>query len=468
MMTQANVNSTVLRKYTPPTCTLEISAKPSPLAKWIGNTALKNVRFQLSFDDPRVGEDQWVTLRGDRNQLEALTDVVATYVQSFLNQSSDLLPQVAGVGTGLVATIEPLTTTLAAPTNPYGLALQPKGLLSHTLTLGALATEQSGSEIHLTSTQLADLAAALDEYAADVTAFPTLNQPAWMKSPAAWGRVVAGALVAVGLSASILNGLSRSNNNPQTASQTASSSDQRLALQPPQSSPSPSPLLSPPGTLPPSATINPGSPPPPIITTTTPPTGTAGTPSETPRGNPAGTSGNNSATTGPVIVSQNPGGAANSGVARTENVPNAAQTGKQPPSVKAVPVPSIVDQIGSSNIASDEAGAVSQPSASAARKSAPAAPVLDTSQAEAVEKYFQSRWKPPEGLSEGLEYVLEVDPAGELKSVTPRNEAATQYRDRTGLIEGEPIAPASADGKKSIIFLRLDPNGKVSAIKQQP
>ncbi|OUC16701.1 MAG: hypothetical protein B0A82_00270 [Alkalinema sp. CACIAM 70d] len=466
MMTQANVNSTILRKYTPPTCTLEISAKPSPLAKWIGNTALKNVRFQLSFDDPRVSEDQWVTLRGDRNQLEALADVVATYVQSFLNQSSDLLPQVAGVGTGLVATIEPLTTTLAAPTNPYGLALQPKGLLSHTLTLGALATEQSGAEIHLTSTQLADLATALDEYAADVTALPTLNQPAWMNSPAAWGRVVAGALVAVGLSASILNGLSRSNNNPQTASQPASSSDQRLALQPPQSSPSPSPLLSPPGTLPPSATINPGSPPPPIITTT-PPTGTTGTLSGSSPSNPVGTSGNNPAATGQVIVSQNPPGTASSGSARVENVPNAAQVGKQPPPVKEVPVPSIVDQIGSSNISSDEAGAVSQPSAAAARKSAPTAPVLDTSQAEAVEKYFQSRWKPPEGLSEGLEYVLEVDPAGELKSVTPRNEAATQYRDRTGLVEGEPIAPAAADGKKSTIFLRLDPNGKVSAIKQQ-
>ncbi|MBD2325872.1 DUF4335 domain-containing protein [Alkalinema sp. FACHB-956] len=461
MMTQAPPNSTVLRKYTPPTCTLEIAAKTSPLSRWIGNTALKNVRFQLSFDDPRVSEDQWVILRGDRVHLEALADVVATYVQNFLNQSSELLPQAIGSGAGLVATIEPLTTTLAAPTNSYGIALQPKGLLAHTLSLGVLANDQSGPEIHLTSTQLADLATALDEYAADVTALPTLNQPAWVQSPAAWGRVAAVALVTVGLSASLLNGLNRSNNNPQTASQPASSSDQRLALQPP---PASSPLLSPPGALPPNTTLNPGSPPPPVITSTAPPTGATGTP---PGNSPSNVGNGNNPAPGQVIVSQNPPASAN---ARLENVPNAGQAAKQPPQVKEAPVPSLVDQIGSNNATAsgDEAAATSQPSVSAARKSAPSAPVLDTSQAEAVEKYVQNRWKPPEGLSEGLEYVLEIYPSGELKSVTPRNEAATTYRDRTGLVEGEPITPASADGKNSTIFLRLEPNGKVSAIKQQP
>ena len=64
----------VVRKYTAPTCTLEIAANASVLARWTQKPTLKNQRFNLRFADPRLGDDQWVVLRGDRLKLEALTN----------------------------------------------------------------------------------------------------------------------------------------------------------------------------------------------------------------------------------------------------------------------------------------------------------------------------------------------------------------------------------------------------------
>jgi hypothetical protein len=78
----------VLRRYTPPTCTLEIKAKNSPLSRWAGQPVLKHLRFELSFDDPRQPEDKRVTIQGDRADLEALYEGVTSYVQNFLQQSS--------------------------------------------------------------------------------------------------------------------------------------------------------------------------------------------------------------------------------------------------------------------------------------------------------------------------------------------------------------------------------------------
>ena len=72
----------VLRRYTPPTCALEILAKNSPLSRWAGQTVLKDVRFNLSLDDPKLPPEQWISLRGDRAQLEALQETVQRYVQA--------------------------------------------------------------------------------------------------------------------------------------------------------------------------------------------------------------------------------------------------------------------------------------------------------------------------------------------------------------------------------------------------
>jgi hypothetical protein len=225
---------TVIRRYTPPTCSLEIAAEQSPLSRWMGRVALKDLRFKLSFDDPRVTDDRWLTLRGDRQQLDDLNDAINQYVQSFLGQPE------ASLGT---------TTAIAAPANASGISLEPKGLLSHHLRLGKLANETSGESVTLSATQLADLASALDEYSAEATSIPNLQRPSignLVGRHTNWGAIAAGLLLTIGVGVSIVKGLDRPATNT-TASAPASSSDQRMPFEPP---PNPTPTPLPPGLSP--------------------------------------------------------------------------------------------------------------------------------------------------------------------------------------------------------------------------
>src|SRR6476646_11672324 len=97
------LSTSVLRRYTPPTCTLEIVAQDSPLSRWSGRHLLRKLRFQLSFDDPRLPDAEQVSLRGDRFQLDELCAAVSVYVQNFLNQSTVLI---ASGARSSVATLE--------------------------------------------------------------------------------------------------------------------------------------------------------------------------------------------------------------------------------------------------------------------------------------------------------------------------------------------------------------------------
>src|SRR6476469_1410749 len=79
----------VLKRYTPPTCTLEITAKSSPLSRGARQPVFKSLSFELRLDDPRLPDTEHVTLRGDRIQLETLHESVSNYVQNLLAESRD-------------------------------------------------------------------------------------------------------------------------------------------------------------------------------------------------------------------------------------------------------------------------------------------------------------------------------------------------------------------------------------------
>lgn len=79
-------STTLLRRYTPPTCTLELYAQQSPLSRWAGRPVVRDLHFRLHLDDPRLPDDQWTTLQGDRQHLDALHTVIETYVQAHLTQ----------------------------------------------------------------------------------------------------------------------------------------------------------------------------------------------------------------------------------------------------------------------------------------------------------------------------------------------------------------------------------------------
>jgi hypothetical protein len=462
-------SNSVTRRYTPPTCTLEISAKDSPLTRWMGRSALKHLRFKLSFDDPRVSDDRWITVRGDRTQIESLSQVVTTYVQQFLSQSTALL-NAAHSGTPPNLSQSATASTLSvmsrpasqdahsAETNPARISIQPSGILSHELFLGTLATEESGASIRLSAVQLADLASALDEYAADVTALPNLNRPAWSKSPQ-WTSLAATALIAFGLTASVLRMLDRSSQTQTvaTSSQGASSSDQRLAVQPLPSSSSPSPSALLPTAPPPLISLSPLAP----STTTAPPT-TGTLPKITVLPAPPA----NSVPVEPppgLTIQPAPSGDRSYPVSP---VPNSLRAGN---SKRIAPNSSAASQS-----AAEERTAIA-PSSTNGTNRADSSRSLDRDstafdtipQVAEVRQFFQKRWQPRPELTEKLQYIITLNADGSIRNVDALNQAAGDYIDRTGMPPwSEPFVSPLKGRNSAVIRVVLSPDGTVQTFLQ--
>jgi hypothetical protein len=430
---------TVLRRYTPPTCTLEIAAKQSPLSRWMGKLALKDLRFKLKLDDPRLADKDWVVLRGDQSQLESLVGVVGDYVQNFLSQSQ---------GSYSGTAVAPRT----AIANAAGIALEPFGMLSHQLRLGTLATEDSGDSLTLSSTQLADLASALDDYNAEATAIPSLARPS-LKS-LNWGAIAAGGILAVGLSTSLLQGIDRSRRN--TPTQEASSGDQRVALQPSTPpSPSPTSIL---GSPPPLGTLNP--PPPTGVTitpnnsttaATTPPTGTTTTTNEAP----------------PIVP-----------------IPETKKDGT--PEIKPIPKPADPDnskaaakkESGSNKEQLDklEAGVRVEPIPGAAARQAPIAPpapapapvLASNAQSQEVQRFFERNWQSPTTMTGDAEYRIQIAADGTRQAVEALNDAARINLDRTGLpLDGEAFVSPNPNNRPSVVRVVIGKSGAVQVFLEE-
>ena len=460
----------VTRQYTPPTCTLAISAKDSPLSRWMGRSMLKHLRFKLSFDDPRVSDDHWVTVQGDRTQLESLSQAVTAYVQQFLNQSTTLLsaahlphleneiapslshPAIAS--TFMVARPTRSDTDLGLEANPARISIQSIGLLSHELFLGTLATPESGASLRLSAVQLADLASALDDYAADVTALPNLNRPAWSKTSPQWTSLAATALIAFGLTASVLRLLDRPSPNQTvaTGSQGASSSDQRLAVQPLPISPSPSPQFTLPTARPPLTSV-PNLPAPSISQTT--PAGTL--PKITVPPEPPANS---------VPVEPPPG------AITIQPVPSRDRSNAYP----VAPVPGSLAESNAKIRSAPNPSAASQDAAdrtAIAPSSASRALSKDSTafdkipQVAEVRQFFQKRWKARSELTEKLEYSVTLKADGSILSMEPLSQVAGEYIDRTGMPPwNEPFVSPLKDGGSAVIRVVLSPDGTVQTFLQ--
>ena len=140
------------RKYTPPTCTLEVITKKPLLGHSKKDAASEPFQFKLRFDDPRLPEEEYVTVEGDRTQLESLSQTVISYVRDFLNNSA------------WFDTLSPdRDRSKSLHPAPDEIYIKPDGLLYHDLFLGALATQNSGPFVHLSSLQLFDLLTALED-----------------------------------------------------------------------------------------------------------------------------------------------------------------------------------------------------------------------------------------------------------------------------------------------------------------
>lgn len=520
--------NSVLRRYTPPTCTLEIAAKISPLSRWAGKSISKDLRFELRFDDPRHSEEQRVTIRGNAQDLEVLSDAVNSYIQNFLESSSVQLPLNLGMMTNgnstpahptngnhtahLSPIVNPSEPTIPQtseqsinhlPANsPHSfesqtsteIGLQPKGLLSHELVLGQLATAESGHSVDLSVLQLFDLATALDEYAAEVMAQPSLNSPLpWKKAPPAWTSAAAMVLLAVGVTGGIA--YFNQQNKPQlTASKTGQPTPGITPLSPLLVPVAPvviSPLPTP--VVPPALATLPKLPPPTPVSIPAP--GTV-----IPPGVPTPNTSINSSPGAPAVIAlvpRRPTIPRSSGISSLpaplisqRNATNSA-AGSTPPTQASIPsapsAPPSLDGLPKLSPSQSPGVTTAQvPSPSAAARNARASGDLNQTESTQAAKtatsrlsdtipqvaearsYFQQRWKPPSGLTQTLEYYLVLNGDGSIQRITPLGNAAGKYIDTTGIpLLGEPfVSPVTGvvNPKIRVVFTK---DGKVETFLDQ-
>ncbi len=260
------VSNHLIRRYTPPTCTLSVLGQNSALSRWMGKPALKQLSFELHFDDPRLPEEQRLIIRGNHDQLEALCIAVTNYVQELLQKSPEKFWVISQAKESSIASDASQTQDFndssrqthildSYSTQIQGseIHIQPSNRLTHDLFIGSLATKASGDVIQLSLLQLFDLATALDEYSADVVALPNLNPEGSVRSLPAWVPIAAVLVLAVGLTPVTWQYANSIRKKPQTAKKPTPASE-KIALQPSPSPylpplPTPSPLLTPPDSL---------------------------------------------------------------------------------------------------------------------------------------------------------------------------------------------------------------------------
>ena len=445
--------NSVSRRYTPPTCTLEISAQNSPLSRWTERSVVRQVQFQLSFDDPTLPPDRQVRLQGDRSQLEALNEAVTAYVQAFLAQST--LPLTSVNGNGATAMAERAALTVLQPVEAApaaaidaGIQLKPNSLVSHELHLGTLATPESGEVLNLSTVQLSDLVDALDAYSSDVLALPSLGRSRWPSSRRSWLAIAAGTVLAVGLGTTLLRFVSDVSAPVQMAA-TSDDSETIAAV--------PAPVPTAPG-APSTVTVAPGSefasprpltlPPPPPPGTTLPPAASTQRPA-------------------PPAVAVPPG--------RVQSPPRLPSIAVAPPpsrpqaQVPTAPITIVPSPARPSapEASSDTArtAAVSPPAAesSSPNAGAVAGTAFDTiPQVAEARDFFQQRWQPPEGLTQTLEYRLQVGADGTITRITPLGQAAGDFVDRTQIpLVGEPFVSPLTTGESAQMRVVLSPDGRV-------
>lgn len=505
----SSLSNSVIRRYTPPTCTLEILAPPSALSRWKKRSDPTQLKFQLRFDDPRLPAEQRMSISGSRAQLDALHQAVTSYVQDLVNKSpaefgamfsaaqatNDTVDTAAISDTG----VTPSQSNAAPPNSAIQppqrqIHLQPSKSLSHALSLGTLATPQTGSIIHLSLLQLFDLATALDEYATDVVALPNLKRTLFVYPPA-WASIAAVLVATVGVTTAALQYYSRPVllTNKSTSTQNSINNPQQQIAAPP--------------TIPPLTSLETLPPPPPpagsiqrvpVPNTTSqlPPTTVAKIPSAAPGNPPGNTTPQTTVITPkqskitpqsaptksptaskPVAVIPNPLPQFNSPIPQPQTTnPQPIPTFTLPPTQSTLPPStptpqSIIPPKQPSTPTPQSLASLKQPSTPTPTRvpqnltppKQPQKTAFDSvPQVAEVREYFQRRWEPSAGVRETLEYSLLLDADGSIQRIEPLGQAASRYIDRTGMpLLGENFVSPSKNGATPRIRLVLSPDGKV-------
>ncbi len=440
------VSDLTAQTYELPTCRLEVTAEVSALSRWAGRTLIKSLEFDLRCFNPDQPEAGW-QIKGDRQQLEALSTAVTTYVQQLLAETSQRLT----LSTAPFPW-EPLKSDPTADSELEEIApdsgeiwLQPHNLLTHQLHLGSLATETD--QVELSVSQLFDLASALEAWPAE-EALPGQSRQFFSAIPI-WLRSTAIAAVVVGVTTTALQ-LTQQPFVPTAAlkQQPESTALPPVALNPP---------TPPPGALVPSPVPN-----------LNPPLGAN---SAAQPANPSALPGNPKLTTPPGVQAESP-------PSITLSPPRSLPIPPPPPIKMTTPPPMPVPAAPSV----DQAPAAEpENQAELRRDRAASAPLTSTfkdkansenafaslPQVSEIQSYFAQRWQPPAELSQTLQYSLLLNPDGSLQRVMPLTQASKIFLDRTPMpLANEPfVSPVTVQGQL-VIRLVLEKSGRVQAFIQ--
>ncbi|WP_228017166.1 DUF4335 domain-containing protein, partial [Synechocystis sp. LEGE 06083] len=171
------VKDVQLRRYTPPTCTLELW-QTRRVWQRTPQTLPPDYRFALHFDDPRLPEVEQLTLSGTPEELETLAVAVESYLQQRLSPCASLEPSTYP---------EPIFNADGEPS----FCLRPQGSWSHEL-LGM------GAPVILNTSQLYDLMLALESFRLQDLE-PSRMPPAIAGEKLPQGLIVGGVMAAGGV-----------------------------------------------------------------------------------------------------------------------------------------------------------------------------------------------------------------------------------------------------------------------------
>jgi hypothetical protein len=515
----------IVRRYTPPTCTLEIQGKSSLLSRWKGSNIVRNLWFQLSFGDRQLPEVARVKICGDRFQLEELCEIVGEYVQQFLSQTSWNTKPVA---------IDSSPTKID---KPY---LKQKGLLDHELYFGSIAGKKERKIIKLTSTQLFDLANVLDEFARDITLLPAEKElptavaslesvdstpkitpktdnnrkkkqnrgklPSWTVTAASFlfasGITFAGMRFYYQSQSNSSVALNKTSENPKSIPTPTTEANKGDSVPPP---PTIATIPIPSNSLPPSLSTQ-NTPPPPTATQTpatqrqtdlnsnnnsTSPENSSNKYSTPPNVTTNPKTGSNSnrqknddrrRDIDPIANSKTQSSSNNSNSDNTDNnknelaivttdtipelPPSEANTTTKPDTAQETDLSQKTYPGYTPNSSNSGTIAETPPVDGNNFRLANPAVVTSTTQVEQVQQYFKTRWQPPTDLKETLQYNLSISNSGSLLSISPVGKTSATYLDRTNMpLLNESFVSPSNGGGSTKIRLVLNPDGTVQTFQ---
>ncbi|MDJ1176359.1 DUF4335 domain-containing protein [Roseofilum capinflatum] len=446
------MSSSVIRRYTPPTCTLEIIGQSSALSRWTKQPIIKNLRFRLHFDDPREGMEAKITLKGDRTQLETLCDTVTTTVQNLLTQSP--------------------------PT-------EPKTLTQHQLNLGPLGEDNQNLTVTLSALQLFDLATAIEQYNLDLVALPeAVETPKPITQPNHPLRFAASLLLGIGITATSVMVFKNLYPYPESSFETATQPQSQQTPQNPEIYDNPSIAQSPSVPLAPVEVPSPSP---------SPMTSDEKLPPPPPVGGVTSESSSPSAT--PEISPSQPANRTASAPPPAPNFPPPEPVLSPPSQDIPIPPPAAIAQPESTPIlpapeaeipALAPAPSLERPPTELDEVIPPteaqsASPPVDLSargennlfdnipQVAEARRYFEERWTPPESLNKTIEYNIMLNSDGTVRGIAPLGETAATYLDRTGMpLLGEPLVSPLEGNLQPRLRVVLNPDGTVQTFLQSP